>query len=443
MDSTPEEMRDEFTRQQSTYKLFAGCVQRLIETLLESPSIVIHSISHRVKQPQSLFEKLKRPGKNYLQLEDVTDLAGVRIITFLPEDVDKVAQIIESEFAIDRVNSIDKRLTNDPDRFGYASLHKVCSLNEQRLALAEYAAYRDLKCEVQIRTILQHAWAEIEHDLGYKSAAGVPIHFRRRFSRLAALLEAADEEFMRLKNDLSAYSEEIRVKVKNAAPGVPLDKVTLEIFIKTNELLGSLEATYCQKNKMELLPRTSSDDLELYVEHFKYLGVEHIDSLANVLERHKDHIAQGANRCEQVDYGPEICRGSFEYGWSLWMLIQLLCADKPTLGETIEAFNAIKLWIPDSLEAYAESLRAIVRSSAPSPDKITVNEYKSVYVTLVDEPGTGNSFPLTFVGDKWVWENVSVTDQHVIIDGEKYPIQSKVPLFASIVHKGKRFAITQ
>lgn len=74
----------------------------------------------------SLFEKLNRPGKAYQELGDVTDLVGLRIITYLPEDVDGVAQIIEDEFAIDRVNSIDKRLTSDPDRFGYASLHKVC-----------------------------------------------------------------------------------------------------------------------------------------------------------------------------------------------------------------------------------------------------------------------------------------------------------------------------
>ena len=163
MNATPEQIRADFLSQQPAYLTFADCMQHLTVTLLKHHQIVIHSISHRVKDSQSLREKMNRPGKNYGQLSDITDLVGVRIITYLSEDVDRVSHLIESEFAVDRINSIDKRLTNDPDRFGYASLHKVCSLSDSRLGLTEYAMYRGLKCEIQIRTILQHAWAEIEH----------------------------------------------------------------------------------------------------------------------------------------------------------------------------------------------------------------------------------------------------------------------------------------
>jgi ppGpp synthetase/RelA/SpoT-type nucleotidyltranferase len=442
MTATPEQIRDDFLHQRAQYEAFADSLERLVVTLLQRHGIGIHSISHRVKDPQSLYEKLSRPGKAYGQLADVTDLAGLRIITFFPEDVDRVGELIENEFAIDRVNSIDKRLTSDPDRFGYASLHKVCSFSDKRVRLAEYAAYRGLKCEVQIRTILQHAWAEIEHDLGYKSAAGVPTGFRRRFSRVAALLECADDELMRLKTDLATYSVTIVAKVKATAPGVALDKVTLRLFVETNTLLAWVEANHRWSGHSDLRP-TSADVLEKYVQHFKGLGVDHIDSLANALERHKEHIVQGAARCEQVDYGPAYCNAPEEKGWSLWMLIQLLCADKSTLAETVDGFKAINLWIPDSLEGYAESLRGIVRQGAPHPESTRARDYKSVYVTFADEPGTGNSFPLELRGDKWLWENIAVTDEHVTIDGNQYPIGRKVPLYADIVHRGKRFIITE
>lgn len=61
--------------------------------------------------------------------------------------------------------------------------------------------------EIQFRTVLQHAWAEIEHDLGYKSEYSIPLSMRREFSRVAGLLELADETFEKLKHQLNDYDE--------------------------------------------------------------------------------------------------------------------------------------------------------------------------------------------------------------------------------------------
>jgi hypothetical protein len=176
----------------------------------------------------------------------------------------------------------------------------------------------------------------------------------------------------------------------------------------------------------------------------KYLGIDHVDSLATALERHKNHIDAGERRCDEVDYGPDtVCAGPSERGWAIWMLIQLLCAEKATLAETLEAFGKIDLWIADSMESYAESLRTIVRRSMPNPDTIKASDYGSVYVTFMDEAGSSNSVPLRLVGDKWIWENISVTAQHVIVDGLRYDLASKSPLYADIIHKGKRLVVTE
>ena len=79
------------------------------------------------------------------------------------------------------------------------SMHYVVSIHQNRLKFTEYKSYTNLKIEIQIRSILQHGWAEIEHDLGYKGAKGIPDEFKRDFNRISALLETADNEFDRLR----------------------------------------------------------------------------------------------------------------------------------------------------------------------------------------------------------------------------------------------------
>jgi putative GTP pyrophosphokinase len=81
-----------------------------------------------------------------------------------------VAELIEREFVIDRDNTVDKRKQLDPDRFGYLSLHHIVQLGPTRSQLVEYSSFGGIKAEIQTRSILQHSWAEVEHDLGYKSS---------------------------------------------------------------------------------------------------------------------------------------------------------------------------------------------------------------------------------------------------------------------------------
>jgi hypothetical protein len=91
----------------------------------------------------------------------------------------------------------------------------------------------DARFEIQIRTVLQHAWAEVEHDLGYKPAVDgsdevVPEIIRRRFSRIASLLEIADQEFVSIRRDLRRYRETLESEVAAGARGVPVDTLSLE-----------------------------------------------------------------------------------------------------------------------------------------------------------------------------------------------------------------------
>jgi ppGpp synthetase/RelA/SpoT-type nucleotidyltranferase len=151
------------------------------------------------------------------------DVLGVRIITFFPDEVDKVADVVAREFDIDDENSIDKRATHAPEEFGYMSLHYVARLNEARATLSENARFKGLPFEVQIRSILQHAWAEIEHDLGYKTKSSIPPDSHRRFSRLAASLEGADEQFKVIRDELAEYQRELPAAIRRVPATVDIN----------------------------------------------------------------------------------------------------------------------------------------------------------------------------------------------------------------------------
>ena len=102
-------------------------------------------------------------------LADIEDLAAARIITFFLKDIDTIDGVISNEFNIlERVDKSDILL--EDASVGYQSIHFVVELQQNRTSLPEYARYANLRAEVQLRTVLQHTWAEIEHDIQYKSA---------------------------------------------------------------------------------------------------------------------------------------------------------------------------------------------------------------------------------------------------------------------------------
>ena len=103
---------------------------------------------------------------------------------------------------------------------------------------------RSCVAEVQIRSVLQHAWAEIEHDLGYKAGSAIRRDAIRQFSRIAGLLEVADEGFVALRERLLDYEVEVSRKIGDKPNELLIDAVSFKALIdsdttiqKTDELL--------------------------------------------------------------------------------------------------------------------------------------------------------------------------------------------------------------
>jgi len=108
----------------------------------------------------------------------ITDLAGVRVITYFPSTLKEIDEMLSQEFKIVERSDMGAELIEE-DRFGYQSIHYLVKLTPQRARLPEYDPFALSIAEIQVRTILQHAWAEIEHDIQYKSASVIPAEIRR------------------------------------------------------------------------------------------------------------------------------------------------------------------------------------------------------------------------------------------------------------------------
>lgn len=287
------------------YTDYAGRLETLVENLIRASGFTFHSVSSRVKSRESLERKLGKAGASYERLSDITDLVGIRIITYLSEDVDKIGALVRREFTVDDVNSIDKRAALEADKFGYLSLHYVVVLGPSRAALTEYEAFAGLKAEIQIRSILQHAWAEIEHDLGYKSTIEIPREVRRHFARLAGLLELADDEFSRIKKRIDEYRSAVGSAIQSAPSDVELNGPSLEEFLRSSPLVRELdEAIVSEFNKVVdvdiVLP--VADDLQ----RLQRLGLVTVADLESALNDNRAvmlYVAkQFANDAKRPDY---------------------------------------------------------------------------------------------------------------------------------------------
>jgi tetratricopeptide (TPR) repeat protein len=140
----------------------------------------------------------------------MTDLAGVRVIVFVRDSVDEVCQMIAEVLDVLEIEDVGDRVYN-LGKFGYQSKHLLIKLGADRQSLVENSDFQNLVCEIQVRTLLQHAWAEMEHDIQYKSDQEIPLDLKKRFSALAGLLELADREFQSIQRD----SESLRIAVKS------------------------------------------------------------------------------------------------------------------------------------------------------------------------------------------------------------------------------------
>ena len=198
---------------------FRSAFEALVRSLLDSEGGKVQHVESRCKNVQGYREKVRR--KSYADPDsEMTDVVGVRVIVYYQDHVGKAAALFEREFDVDTANSSGQRVPSAHGEFGYRSYHLVISLDKRRGALPEWQAHASQKVELQIRSVLDHAWAEVEHELFYeRSRAGREPEPRlwRRFKGLMADLERVDDGFIETRDRIEE-AEVIRSDDAQEAP---------------------------------------------------------------------------------------------------------------------------------------------------------------------------------------------------------------------------------
>jgi ppGpp synthetase/RelA/SpoT-type nucleotidyltranferase len=233
-----------YLERRSFYESLAVVIKQVVQACLEGREIKVHSVEARAKDPVSLRKKAAQPSegdpskpKYRDPLLEITDLAAARIIAYFPNTLGEIDKILRDEFQVVEHSDKGAELIQE-ERFGYQSVHYLVKLNGARARLPEYEQFADSIAEIQVRTILQHAWAEIEHDIQYKSTAVIPTEIRRRFMALAGVLEMADREFQAIQDADKLLAAEARTRVERGQLSqVEITPDALKAFL--NKKLGA------------------------------------------------------------------------------------------------------------------------------------------------------------------------------------------------------------
>ena len=273
---------EDYRKQRDDFLKLGDTVQTMLSDIVKELGLSVLAVEHRVKAEKSLAGKLERKGDGYNTLEDITDILGCRVICFLSDEIDMIGKKVEENFVIDWENSSDKRALIKEDEFGYLSLHYICSLPFGDKWPDEICGK---KFEVQIRTILQHAWSAIHHDIGYKSDFGVPREIRRQFARLAGLLELADDEFVRARDNMVGYTEDIRKRIiTDDADNVSINMISLSEYVLHNRKMQSIIKEIADVAGAEI----NEIDPESYIPQLAFLGITKLGDIERMILENKE-----------------------------------------------------------------------------------------------------------------------------------------------------------
>lgn len=208
-EQNPELVRN-YLREMPHFQQLCQEISYILDKSLRKSNIEFSTISKRVKSLEGFAEKNIRKGyKN--PIEEMTDIAGVRVVYLYKNDFSKIEKIINSEFEV--VRKVDKREEQGEEKFGYSAVHFLVRLGKKSSG-ARYDDLKDYICEIQVRTVLQDAWAIIDHHLIYKQEEDIPSAFRRKLNSLSGLFETADDQFEKVRSERNAYLKKINKTIR-------------------------------------------------------------------------------------------------------------------------------------------------------------------------------------------------------------------------------------
>ena len=283
-----ENLIQEYHDNLPVYNKLETVVRDFLQHVIDENRIVVAGIETRVKEEESLNNKLKLKGFKYQDVNDITDIVGARIITFYSDEVDVISALIEQSLEIDWENSVDKRKTMEIDRFGYMSLHYICRIPKSVYYDPNMPQLNEIRFELQMRSVLQHIWAFMYHDMGYKSDIEFPVEYQRNMSRLAGILELADVQFSHIRNDINGYRRNVQAMVASGNfDEVTLNGDTFRSYLKLDPFKHLVEKI-AAINQAEIY----EDDLDIYYPILLRMSMRTIGDVERLRKTYSDDAYQ-------------------------------------------------------------------------------------------------------------------------------------------------------
>lgn len=201
-----EEFLARYEKEKPMFKAWGDYVLKYIydelnKLELDIAKIIKIKVEPRVKEINSILEKaFFREGKNYKNAyEEITDKVGIRFVVMVDKQINIIKNIIEytDVWSYSKDQDYEEAIYNNPDIFGYQSVHYVVK-NVHTIEYNGIDINSNTPCEIQIRTLEQHAYAELSHDYVYKSKDVIQAEIKRYLARSMALNETTDELFSKV-----------------------------------------------------------------------------------------------------------------------------------------------------------------------------------------------------------------------------------------------------
>jgi putative GTP pyrophosphokinase len=221
---TEDEIKVEFERRERIYANLEEEAEFVLRRALRNDNIKTHSIPTRVKDLSSFLDKVKRKDSKD-PFGEINDIVGLRVICLFLSDIPRVSDVIRKAFNV--LSEDDKVEGSEISSFGYLSFHFIAEMRKDYKG-PRYDTVAGVPFEIQVRTILMDAWANVSHYLDYKTDVDVPKALRRDFYALSGLFYVADSHFEMFFKSSKDSSRQMKELATESKPTLILQELNLD-----------------------------------------------------------------------------------------------------------------------------------------------------------------------------------------------------------------------
>ena len=200
-DKLVQNIVDSWAKEESLYKKLEEIIYTFLKEEITSTEL-FPAIYHRVKDPINMVKTALKKDKTY---KEINDKLGFRLVTHFKSELEPIKDFLNSNFSVVYYESKSEKLKYN--ELGYVSDHFEVKIKPDLPYFSQYKHFRELIFEIQVRTICQHAWADVEHALSYKQDIELDEFTKRKIFRLTSLLEICDDEFDSVNAELLTKPE--------------------------------------------------------------------------------------------------------------------------------------------------------------------------------------------------------------------------------------------